>query len=348
MSIYGLPFRISHRISIEGFDARIAPSTADEREYIREKLRAALEIIQVNAPVRFACLRRDVARIYVGPIPALGQWIDDAKMCALDFDYLQRSSTSPSGLALTLVHEGMHARLIRAGFGYDENVRARIEDLCIRAEVIVARRMPDGEQLAAHAERRRNSFDSDFWTDAAHHERMREHSEGYGWLGRLGFRVGELLLRVRGARQESRGIFTAGALWAASWVVVLSPFTISQCVHARKTVSPGATSIWVLILFVLSPALWGAANGAAFASWIMLFGQYREGKSFRLQRLLLVGFLCGIVSLFLLGTVWASLDTARDLILPWQMLTFVTGALDTGLALGTWTLITRESSEALA
>jgi hypothetical protein len=347
MSMYGLPFRLSHRISVSGFDARVAPSTAAEREYIREKLHAALQLIQLHAPVRFAYLRRDVLRIYVGPIPALGQWITDAKMCALNFDYLQRSSTVPGRLALTIIHEGMHARLRRAGFGYDESVRARIEDLCICAEVIVARRVPDGGQLAMDAEQRRTSFDAEFWTNAAHHERMRVASEAYGWLGRLGFQIGELLLRLRGARQESHGIFTVSALWAASWLLVLSPFTITQWVHARKSFAAGAPPIWALILFVLSPALWGALYGAAFALWITLFGQYRDGKSFRLQRLLLVGFLCGISSLFLLGTAWASLDTARDLVLPWQMLTFITGALNTGLSLGTWALMTRASNEAL-
>ena len=55
-------------------------------------------------------------------------------------------------IALTIIHEATHARLFRAGFGYDDTNRDRIERVCKSAEINLARRIPDSEQALANLE----------------------------------------------------------------------------------------------------------------------------------------------------------------------------------------------------
>lgn len=343
--MYGLFFRISTRISLEGFDARVAFPTADQRELVREKLQSALQLIQLYAQVRFACFRRDVARIYVGPIPARAQWINDSRMCAVDFDWLHNSSTTPTMVALTLVHEGMHARLFRAGFGYDESVRWRIEDLCIRAEGIVARRMPDGERLAACAEKKRAQFDAESWTDEAHLDYMREQGKSRGWHGTLAFRVGYVLRRVANARRDRRGFSGIPVAWAAAWVVALSPFTVAQSLHARRDLIDRSTPLWALAAFVLSPALWGSISGGGFAVWVALAGAHGGNHSLRPAPILLGGLVSVFVVPFLLGAGWMSIASPHSLALPWRAVALVSAIVNVVLAIASWMMFMREPIE---
>ena len=46
--------------------------------------------------------------------------------------------------ALTIIHEATHARLGRLGIGYDAGCRDRIEGICTRREIALARRMDGG------------------------------------------------------------------------------------------------------------------------------------------------------------------------------------------------------------
>jgi hypothetical protein len=348
MSLYGFSFRISNPLDLEGFDARATFPTAEQRKTIREELLSALQLIQLYAPVRFACFRRDVAQIYVGPIPASAQWINDSRMCAVDFDWLQGSSTTPTMVALTLIHEGMHARLCRAGFGYDEGVRWKIEDLCIRAEGIVARRMPDGERLAARVEQKRAQFDPERWTDEGHLDYMREQSKSRGWHGTVAFRVGYVLRRVATARRDRRGFNNIPAAWAAAWVVALSPFTVAQSLHSRRENLDGSIPLWALALFVLAPAVWGAVNGAGFAVWVALAGAHGGSSAVRPRAIVYAGFLSAAVAPFLLGAVWTSIASPRALALPWRAVALVSAVVNVLLALGSWMVFMRESNEAPA
>ena len=55
------------------------------------------------------------------------------------------------------MHEGAHARLLRAGVGYAEPARARVERICVGQEAAFARRLPDGAALVAEALARRDA-----------------------------------------------------------------------------------------------------------------------------------------------------------------------------------------------
>src|SRR5713101_80933 len=140
-----LLFRLSRRVALDGFDARAFLSDLEERGLMTTKLTTALSLLAQYAPVRLAALRRDLPRILIGPSHDLAQCIYGASMCHLSFEYVTDPQTTPTRLAMTLVHEGTHARLLRAGLPYKERFRRRVERLCVLSEIIFARRLPDAE-----------------------------------------------------------------------------------------------------------------------------------------------------------------------------------------------------------
>jgi hypothetical protein len=113
-------------------------------------------------------------------------------MCILQFDYVLSQETSSARLAQTLVHEAMHARLYKMGIAYDEALRARVEHLCVQAEVALAQRLPGGAELVAAATARLNR-DAEFYTNAAFRVRGERALERMGWPGRVGAAVGRVL-----------------------------------------------------------------------------------------------------------------------------------------------------------
>src|SRR5689334_17819250 len=124
---HAFTFRFGRRIKLRGFDVRAMLPGNDEWLLIRERLEAAFEILEQYSPSRLRMLQRDIRRIWITGIPARGTFVKERAMCVLKFDFITRESTRVEDVALTLVHEGTHARLARAGFGYEEEIRSRIE-----------------------------------------------------------------------------------------------------------------------------------------------------------------------------------------------------------------------------
>ena len=190
-------FRWSRPLPVADFDVRATlPDTVQQRR-IRQQLGAALDLVRSHAPLRYAYLNRDLPRILVGPSHGLGECHAAVGICLLKFEYVVADATTPQELALTLVHEGTHARLDRAGVGYvGAERRARIERLCTQAELILAQRVPGGEAAAAYA-RQRLEWPTSMWTDEAFSDRRREALQALGWEGRLAYRVSSAFARVR-------------------------------------------------------------------------------------------------------------------------------------------------------
>jgi hypothetical protein len=65
---------------------------------------------------------------------------------------------------MTLVHEATHARLWKNGIGYPVSARGRIEQLCVRAEVRLARQLPDAEELESFVV---DKLKNEWWTESA-------------------------------------------------------------------------------------------------------------------------------------------------------------------------------------
>jgi hypothetical protein len=181
-------FRFSRTLPVTGFHLRATLPTALEAERISAQVDAGLALLARHSPMRHAYLQRDLPRILVGATHNLGECHAQAGLCLLQFDYVVAQSTTPAQIALLLTHEGMHARLARAGVAYLPESRARIERLCAKAEWVLANRFGDRE-LIAGAERHR-AWPAEMWTDEAERERGKVALRRLGVEGRIGYWMG--------------------------------------------------------------------------------------------------------------------------------------------------------------
>lgn len=119
----------------------------DDAEDKFAKLREACMLIKRTSPWRFSQIERDLDVLFV--VYRLGaRYVPELRACMLGEEYLTRPAAE---IAMTIIHEGTHARLWKCGFGYDVPVRERIERICVRMEVSFARRVPGTEQMIAYA-----------------------------------------------------------------------------------------------------------------------------------------------------------------------------------------------------
>jgi hypothetical protein len=194
-------FRVGRQCHIPNFDVRALFPSAVEAERIRARVAAALALIHDVAPVRYNHLRRDLPKVLVGATHNRGECLFSVGICLLQFDYVTDDKTTPERLALTIVHEGTHARLARAGIEYTEAVRARVERLCISSELVVARRVPAADGLVADVERRLAQPDAT-WSNEAFQRRGVGALENLGLEGRIGYWIGRALTLFRRGRSQ--------------------------------------------------------------------------------------------------------------------------------------------------
>jgi hypothetical protein len=94
--------------------------------------------------------------------------------CFLDERFVLADTTETAHIAAAIVHEATHARLWRCGFGYEEDVRQRVEAVCVRREMAFANKLPEGEPIRAWAADAL-ALSPSYWTSVAAQER---HYEG--------------------------------------------------------------------------------------------------------------------------------------------------------------------------
>lgn len=170
---------------------------------MQQRIGEALQLFQKHSPARFAHFQRDIRRLWVMGLPtARGSYVHDHAMCVLDYDYVIGANTGVEELALTLVHEGTHARLRRRGFGYDEAIRGRIERICIRSELSVAQRLPNGAPLIEPREERLQWPDSE-WSDDTRRRDNYEALKDLGWSGNAAYRITKWLASLRSGLTRS-------------------------------------------------------------------------------------------------------------------------------------------------
>ena len=189
---HAFTFRFGKRIALRGFDVRALMPQGNEWSLIGERLEGAFSLLERHTRSRYEMLERDIQRVWIAGIPSRGAFVRDHAMCVLDFDFVTNGSTRPEAIALTIVHEGMHARLARAGFGYGEQVRPRIERLCISSELVVARRFPGAGELV-DATLERLAWADATWSAEAIRTRHIDAMQDLGWEGRLGYRIGKAI-----------------------------------------------------------------------------------------------------------------------------------------------------------
>jgi hypothetical protein len=188
-------FHFGHRVRAHGFDIRALLPDRQERLRLFPKVADALQLIGTHDQRRFAYLKRDLPRIWVVGLPAaIASCHAKIGLCALDFDYVVDPATSAGQVAQTLVHEGAHARLARAGIASDETRRPRIERICIRQEIALARLLPGGTDLVVASESRLQYPDA-FYATRAYRERELAELRDLGVLGRAAYHVARALRR---------------------------------------------------------------------------------------------------------------------------------------------------------
>jgi hypothetical protein len=118
------------------------------------RVEEALRLIKIYDRVRYDRLIRDLERVWVRPLPGpVGAFSYSLGACLLDQRFVLAETSLPEMIAATIVHEATHARLLRCGIGYEENLRARVEAVCLRRELAFAAKLPDGQQVREQAER---------------------------------------------------------------------------------------------------------------------------------------------------------------------------------------------------
>ena len=121
-------------------------------EPILRRVEEALRLIQTYDQRRYNRLVRDLERVWVRDIPgAIGNYNKSMRACTLDREFVAGERSNPELIAVVIVHEATHARLERCGIDYKEELRSRIEAVCIRRELAFAAKLPNGEQLRAQA-----------------------------------------------------------------------------------------------------------------------------------------------------------------------------------------------------
>lgn len=139
--------------------------TADH--HVMRDLDAALSLMDAHAP----SLSRQLPRLFAGGVWVremynLGAFVPRGKRCELGLSLFSAPHT-PADIAVTLVHEAVHAKIERFGIAYDEHRRAAIEAVCIRREIAFAMRLPDGDAIAMQSQHRLATLDPRHFSDAA-------------------------------------------------------------------------------------------------------------------------------------------------------------------------------------
>lgn len=157
----------SRRFDLGGVRLYVSPEGRSLVEKLRAKITAAVALIQTNAPNLHARVCRFIPRVLIfGAHPYNAVYISYLKLCDVSMEYASADSTTPSHLAMVLVHEATHGYLQSGGLLYTEDHRERMERLCMRTEIALARKLPQSTELIAEVEAKM-SLPSDYWKSQA-------------------------------------------------------------------------------------------------------------------------------------------------------------------------------------
>ncbi len=119
-------------------------------EPVFDKMRDALDLMRRHDTRAFNELVNSTRGIFVfGTIlgGAAEYWRDET-LIVLQSEYTSGATATPQALAVILVHEATHVWLERRGFEYAARRRTRLEGICNRRALRLAKRLPDADYLA--------------------------------------------------------------------------------------------------------------------------------------------------------------------------------------------------------
>lgn len=140
----------------------------DNPDLVLGRLRAALSLLKTYDPLRYTRLRHDLERICAAPITyPIACYVSRLRACEINPRYVLAEATTNELIASTIVHEATHARLMSRGIGYAEDIRARVEAVCIRRQLAFSRKLSSGQQACEHAKRQLLHCDSSTFMSAS-------------------------------------------------------------------------------------------------------------------------------------------------------------------------------------
>jgi hypothetical protein len=141
------------------------------------RVEEALCLIRDHDRLKYDRLRRDVERILVLPLAgAIASFNSALHLCHLNERYLLAETTTAEDIASTIIHEATHARLFCVGIGYEGNIRARVEAVCVRRQIAFTARLPNGEQARHSAECLLQKCQPAYYVDSAMFDRAFDSS----------------------------------------------------------------------------------------------------------------------------------------------------------------------------
>lgn len=161
------------RRQVKGFEV-VDLCGSGELEFLCTKVREALQLIETHDPTRFARLRRDLKRFAL--IAGGGEFYHHG-LRAYVMDVPNMKTRSVPELAITVVHEGTHARLALAGISTKRGNVERIEHICTEAAASFAEKIPGGQSLATHL---RAQLSTRWWAHDAMRARRLEQLRASG------------------------------------------------------------------------------------------------------------------------------------------------------------------------
>jgi hypothetical protein len=122
----------------------------DEDGPAAPEVELAIALIARHDPVRHRRMLRDVRYVVVTHTTEwAGEYREDIRSILLDASNVLKQTVE--AVAMVIVHEATHARLFRMGLGRHPEP-GRIEEVCVRAEIAFARKLPGTERLITGAE----------------------------------------------------------------------------------------------------------------------------------------------------------------------------------------------------
>ncbi len=162
--IHRFMFAISRKHSRNDIQIAMFPLDKDYPAAF-SKIDQAFNLISEFDSLHYHQIKHNVKRIWISVLPVnYAEWVDDLQTCILDRNYLLRSDVSVCEIAQTIVHEATHARLCKLKIKYTEDIRDRVERICVKSEIAFAKRLPNGQKEIEIAESRLK-LPQNFWTN---------------------------------------------------------------------------------------------------------------------------------------------------------------------------------------
>jgi len=138
--------------TIRGVPVTVVNTRPDiETDRVFERLDGALGVIERYQPHRLRRFRHDVRGIIVKRFACRAAFFGETRECLIELTFAGEGKFSDAQVAASIVHEGVHARLLMMGLAGHEGCQAREERLCRKAELELGLAVPDGQAVVERA-----------------------------------------------------------------------------------------------------------------------------------------------------------------------------------------------------